>query len=164
MNTVLVRTNAYRALIFALGLNLLLLAIVISVLCSFFIFDILEVFFLMLKFNLNYLEVSDASFVELREALEGSPRHSVDRLALYVHVLLASHQVLMELVDFVEAGNLSLFIVDNIFLLFLNIVHRSLNLGCQILLQNLKIILLLLILHPMHRLLLFLEDAHFLGG
>lgn len=118
----------------------------------------------MLQFNLNYLEVSDASFVKLREALEGFPRHSVDRLALYVHVLLASNQVLMELVDFVEAGNLSLFIVDNIFLLFLNIVHRSLNLGCQILLQNLKVILLLLILHPMHRLLLFLEDAHFLGG
>jgi len=42
----------------------------------------------------------------------------------------------MELVDFVQTGNLSLFIINAILLLFLDIVDGCLNLRCQILLEN----------------------------
>ena len=68
----------------------------------------------------------------------------------------------MELVDLIKACNLSLVIIDNIFLFFLNVVDRSLNLGCQILLEYTKIVLLLLLLDPVHRLVLLFEDVYLL--
>lgn len=92
----------------------------------------------------------------------GLLRHFVNLSFLAVDLSLGQAQVRMELIDFVEASNLSLLIVHDIFLFFLNVVDRCLNLGCQILHKYIEVIFLMLFLNPAHRLLFLLEyvDLH----
>ena len=71
IRAVSVGPDSFVSVLLALRLNLLLLAIIFSVLCGFFIFDILELFFLVMQFSLNCLEIGNTSLVKLREALEG---------------------------------------------------------------------------------------------
>lgn len=164
IRAVSVGPDALVSVLLALRLNLLLLAIIFSVLRSFLVFDILELFFLMMQLGLNCLEIGNSSLVKLREALEGFLGHRFNFLALSIHVNLASSQVLVELVNLIQARNLPLFIVHDIFLLFSNVINCRLNLGCQILLEHLKIVLLLLVLEPAHGFLLFLEHVDLLCG
>ena len=72
--------------------------------------------------------------IELCEALHGLLSHVTDGLVLGVNVCLSCPQVMVHLVYFLEAGHLAVLIINNIFLLFLNVVDRGLNLGCQVLL------------------------------
>lgn len=161
--TLRIGIDAFSLLLLSLPLNLLLLSIVFGILSGFFVLDVLKLTFLLLQLSLNYRNVSLAGFVELRKVLESLGRHSIDLLAVNIHICLAGLKVQMELVDFVEARNLSPIIIDNIFLLFLNIVDRSLNLGCQILPKHSKIVLFLLFLDPFHGLILLFEDVNSLS-
>ena len=94
--------------------------------------------------------------------MKGFTGHVVDFLTLHVNICLAFGQVGVELVDFVESANLPLFVVDDVFLFFLDVVDSGLDLGSQILLQHLKVVLLLFVLDPGHRLLFLFQNVHLL--
>ena len=70
----------------------------------------------------------------------------------------------MELFDLDQAMNLSLVVINNIFLLFLNVVDGSLNLGCQILFKLPQVVLLLLVFYPKNGFLLFFVNVYFYSG
>ena len=70
----------------------------------------------------------------------------------------------MELVDFVQAGNLSLFIINAILLLFLDIVDSGLNLRCQILFEHIQIVPFRLVFDPSHGFFFLFKDVDFLSG
>ena len=64
----------------------------------------------------------------------------------------------------VKLANLASFVVHDVLLLLFDVVDRSLNLGCQILLQDAQIVLLLLVMDPVHGLVLFFKDVDLLSG
>ena len=63
----------------------------------------------------------------------------------------------------VELANLASFVVHDVLLLLFDVVDCSLNLGCQVLLQDAQIVLLLLVVDPIHGLVLFFQDVDLLG-
>lgn len=114
-------------------LNLLLLAIVICTLGGLFVFDILQLFFLIVEFSLNLTHIVVTSIDELGKALLSFILQIIDSLGFQLKIFLALLKLRVELVDLDQAVNISLVVVNNIFLFFLNVVDGGLNLRCQIL-------------------------------
>ena len=115
-------------MLLSLCIDLLLLAVVLCVLLRFLIFHILKLLLLVLQLCLYDIQICLARLIELREALKGFAGHVIDLLTLHVHICLAFSQIAVELVYFVESAHLSLLVVDYVLLLFLDVVHRGLDL------------------------------------
>jgi len=159
-----IRSDTLRLPLLALALDLRLLTVVLGILSSLLILDGLHFFAFVSKLGLDELLIGLSSLIKLGETQRGLLLHALNLGVLAVDLGFGLHQVRMELVHFIEAGYLALLVVHDIFLLFLNVVHGRLNLGCQVLHEHLQVVLLLLLLDPGKRLLLLFEDVDLLGG
>ena len=74
--------------------------------------------------------IADLEAIELAHAFD--VRKSLGEFG--VNIGLACLQINKHLIHFVKSSNLSLLIIHNIFLLFLDVIHCGLDLGCQVLL------------------------------